>query len=494
MQKLLILIIGLVCTFLSSFAQSADPGTGNWIGMIEGTNLPIYFRITGDSASGYKADWNSPNQKAMGLPCKTLIIKGDSLFIETAGVIASFRGRFLPGLDSVTGSWRQNGQVLPLGLRKMHRPQTPHPPFPYRSDSIEYDNMDKTVHLGATLTYPNSQASRSPGAGSSPRVAESSSQPHSLPRNKFPVVILITGSGQEDRDETLLEHKPFAVIADYLTRRGLAVLRVDDRATGKSKGDLRNATTADFADDVLASIRYLKTRDDIDTTRIGLIGHSEGGLIAPIVYTRWPHINLIIMLAGPGVPGWEVLLRQQTDPVRKMGQEVYDAYYPLVKEKMKIIEDNYGQPDSVTLSQVKASYTKWKAGLSENVARQLQVKNVTEGMYGFQVAGELKPWLRYFYHTDPVVFLEQVKCPVLALNGAKDLQVDPVKNIPAIRAALVKGGNTQVTTHVLPGLNHLFQHTNTGEFSEYAMLEESFAPEALQMMGDWIGKIDKLIP
>jgi pimeloyl-ACP methyl ester carboxylesterase len=478
MQKSLILIIGLVWTFLSSFAQSADPRTGNWIGSIEGANMPIYFRIKGDSTSGYKADWNSPAQKALGLPCKTLIIMGDTLFIETSGVIASFRGRYLPGLDSVTGSWRQNGQAFPLNLRKMHRPQTPLPPFPYRSDSVEYDNLDRTVHLAATLTIP----------------LPAGSLPSAIPGKKYPVVILITGSGQEDRDETLVEHKPFAVIADYLTRRGMAVLRVDDRATGKSTGDLRNATTADFADDVLTSIRYLSTRGDIDTTRIGLIGHSEGGLIAPIVYTRWPHLHYIIMLAGPGVPGRAILLRQQTDPLRKISQEVYTAYYPLIKEKMKIMEDNYGQPDSVILSQVKAGYTKWKAGLSDNVARQLQVKNVTEGMYGVQVAGELKPWLRYFYHTDPAVFLRQVKCPVLALDGSKDLQVDPVENIPVIEAALASGGNTHVTTHVFPGLNHLFQHSATGEFSEYALIEESFAPEALQMMGDWIGKIDKLVP
>jgi pimeloyl-ACP methyl ester carboxylesterase len=272
----------------------------------------------------------------------------------------------------------------------------------------------------------------------------------------------------------------------------MAVLRVDDRGTGKSKGDLRNATTADFAEDVLTSIRYLITRSDIDTTRIGLIGHSEGGLIAPIVYTRWPHLNFIVTLAGPGVAGRYISLRQQTDLMRKIGQAAYDAYYPLVREKMDILEENYGRPDSGTLAQVKASYNRWKAGLSDSVAGQLRVKNISEGMYGFQVAAELKPWIRYFYHTDPAFSLQQAKCPVLALDGSKDTQVDPEENIPAIRAALLKGGNQQVTVHVFPGLNHLFQHAGTGEFSEYAVIEESFAPEVLVMMGDWIGKIDKL--
>ena len=318
MHKSFILTILAANTLLSSFAQTAGKAsiqkTGNWIGTADG--LPLYFRITGDESSGYKADWNSPAQKALGLPCKTVVITSDSLIIQAGRINASFRGRYLPGLDSIAGTWQQDGRPFPMNLRRMKRPQTPHPPFPYRSDSVEYDNADATVHLGATFTRPQTG-------------------------KKLPVVILITGSGQQDRDETIFEHKPFAVIADYLTRRGMAVLRVDDRGMGKSKGDLNKATSSDFADDVLAGIRYLKTRDDIDTTRIGLIGHSEGGLIAPIVFTRWPHLNFIITLAGPGVPGRAVILRQQTDPVRQqLGPAFFNAYYPFIQEKLKIMEDN----------------------------------------------------------------------------------------------------------------------------------------------------------
>jgi hypothetical protein len=474
MHKSFILIVLATNTLLSSFAQTAGKAitstqkTGNWIGTIEDNGLPLYFRIKGDAASGYKADWNSPSEKALGLPCKNVVINDDSLVIQTAGLNASYHGRYLPGLDSITGTWQQNGHTLKLDLRRMNRPQTPHPPFPYRSDSIEYDNASATVHLGATLTRPRTG-------------------------KKFPVVILITGSGQQDRDETLLEHKPFAVIADYLTRRGMAVLRVDDRGTGKSKGDLTKATSSDFADDVLAGIRYLKTRADIDTTRIGLIGHSEGGLIAPIVDTRWPHLNFIITLAGPGVPGRAVILRQQTEPVKQLlGTAVFNAYYPFVVEKLKIMEDNYNQPDSVVLRLLKASYGRWKNTLPDSIATPLNVKNVNEALYGYQAAMELKPWLRYFYHTDPATFLRQVHCPFLALNGSKDKQVDPEQNIPIIRAALTEGGNTHVMVHIFPGLNHLFQHAGTGEFREYALIDESFAPEVLQLMGDWILKIDKL--
>jgi pimeloyl-ACP methyl ester carboxylesterase len=478
MYKLIILIFFACGCCLSSQAQRSektDQRTGNWIGGIPGAGGPIYFRIVGDSIAGFIADWNSPAEMALGLICKMLIIKGDSLIIQPSGINAVYRGRYLPGRDSVVGIWQQGGQSYSLNMGRMRRPQTPRRPFPYRSDSVEYDNIEGTVHLSATLTRPPVEAEKT-GAGAKGM------------DKRYPVAVLITGSGQQDRDETLFEHKPFAVIADYLTRRGIAVLRVDDRGKGESAGDLRKATTADFADDVLTSIRYLKTRSDIDTSKIGLIGHSEGGLIAPIVYSRWPHVNFIIMLAGPGVPGSAIMFRQQTEPVRKMGPGVYDAYCPLVREKLQILNDHFSDPDSVTLSLLKASYNRWKAGLSDGVANALRVKNVTDVMYGLQVAVELRPWLRYFYHTDPAVYLQQVKCPVLALNGSKDVQVDAEQNIPAIRAALLKGGNKDVEAGIVPGLNHLFQHAGTGEINEYALIEESFAPEVLERMGEWISK------
>ena len=483
MYRLLILIVITGSCCLSSLGQlpeKPDQRTGNWIGGIPGARGPIYFHIAGDSIMGFIAEWNSPAEMALGLPCKMLIIRGDSLIIQMGGVVATYRGRYLPGGDSLAGVWQQGGRSYPLNMGRMRRPQTPQPPFPYRSDSVEYDNIGGTVHLSATLTRPPARAGM--GAGTKAGTGEKGIN------KKYPVAILITGSGQQDRDETLFEHKPFAVIADYLTRRGIAVLRVDDRGKGESAGDLRKATTSDFADDVLTSIRYLKTRNDIDTSRIGLIGHSEGGLIAPIVYSRWPHIHYMILLAGPGVPGSAIMFRQQTDLLRKVSQSVYDAYCPLVSEKMKILNDHYGDPDSVTLSLLKASYNRWKAGLSEGIADTLRVKNVSDAMYGFQVAVELRPWLRYFYHTDPAFFLQQVKCPVLALNGSKDVQVDAEQNIPAIRAALLKGGNTNVEAMIVPGLNHLFQHAVTGDISEYALIEESFAPEVLERMGEWIAK------
>ena len=462
---------------LFSAAQPADKRAGEWGGLMETTGLPILFHITGDSAAAQPSTWDSPLERRMGQPCKVLF-KGDSLRL-TVGFMAFYRGKYQPATDSISGVWEQPGQQLVLNLRRMRRPQTPRPPFPYLSDSVEYDNADRTVHLGATLTRPQPF-----GSGKATGKSSGSHGAH-----KYPAVILITGSGQQDRDETILNHRPFAIIADYLTRRGIAVLRVDDRGMGKSTGDLKDATSASFAGDVIAGIRYLATRNDIDTTQIGLIGHSEGGFIAPIVYTRWPHLKFIIMLAGPGIPGSEIILRQQTDPVRGMGPAAYAAYYSLDKDKLKILNDYYGQPDSLTLRALKAEYTRWKSGLPDSISVRLHAKNSTADQYAAQVSLELKPWLRYFYKTDPAIFLQQVKCPVLALDGSKDTQVDPGQNIPAIRNALLKGGNTHVTTQVFPGLNHLFQHCATGQFSEYALIEESFAPEVLQVMGDWIAQI-----
>lgn len=465
---LLVNLLTWTCT-ISSSAQSNGKIAGDWAGVLGGVaGLPLIFHITNDSLTGYAVSFDNPLRNVIGLKCKPITYKEDSLIIEsTAGLKVAYRGKYQAATDSVYGSWYEGGQAQPLSLKRMLRPQTPHPPFNYRSDSLEYDNAGKTVHLGATLTRP-------------------------LADKKYPVAILITGSGLQDRDETILGHKSFAVIADYLTRRGIAVLRVDDRTKGKSTGDVKNATSSDYADDVITSINYLKTRNDIDTTRIGLIGHSEGGLIGPIAYSKWPHLKFIIMLAGSGVPGSEIVLRQQTDPLKPISPAVFDANYSLVKQKLQILNDTYGAPDSVTLNQIKATYAQWKSGVPDSILVILHAKDASAGTYASQVSYEMRPWIRYFYKTDPAFFLQQIKCPVLALNGEKDTQVYPEQNIPAIKAALVKGGNTQTTTYIFPGLNHLFQHCHTCQYAEYATLDESFAPEVLTVMGDWIRKVCNL--
>jgi dienelactone hydrolase len=343
-------------------------------------------------------------------------------------------------------------------------PQTPHPPFSYNQDSVEYDNADKTVHLAGTLTYPKTGG-------------------------PFITTLLITGSGLRDRDETVFGHKPFAVIADYLTKNGFAVLRVDDRETGKSKGDVRNATSADFAEDALTSIQYLLHRKEIDKNKIGIIGHSEGGFIAPIVFTNWPKLAFIISLAGTGVPGSAILLRQQTDPVRGLLDSAsFNAYYVLTKITLQDISNNAEKSDSTILNDIKNSYIDWKESQPDSVLITLHANIATPEMYAQQITPELKPWWKYFISTNPNKFWEKVKCPVLVLNGEKDIQVNAKENTDAISASLKNGGNKNVTTIIFPGLNHLFQQCKKCTVAEYKELTETFAPEALQEMVDWLHK------
>ena len=344
------------------------------------------------------------------------------------------------------------------------RPQTPKPPFEYNSDSVEYDNADNTVHLAGTLSYPKTGG-------------------------PFIAAVMITGSGLQDRDETVFGHHPFAVIADYLTKNGFAILRVDDRNMGKSKGDVKNATSADFANDAMAGIAYLLQRKEINKNEIGVIGHSEGGFIAPIIYNKWPELAFIISLAGTGVPGSEILLRQQTDAAKELLDSAsFSAYYLLTKNTLEDICNNAEKPDSLILEAVKKSYAGWKSSQSDAVLVALHANIATPEMYAAQISPELKPWLKYFISTDPDQFWHNVKCPVLALDGEKDIQVYPGQNIPAIAASLRKAANKNVTTIIFPGLNHLFQHCTKCTVPEYKELEETFAPEVLQAMRDWLKK------
>jgi pimeloyl-ACP methyl ester carboxylesterase len=343
-------------------------------------------------------------------------------------------------------------------------PQTPLPPFPYKADSVEYDNADKTVHLAGTFTYPKT-------------------------KGPFVTLLMITGSGQQDRDETLLGHKPFLVIADYLTKKGFAVLRVDDRGMGKSKGQILKATSADFAEDAITSIQYLLTRSEVNKKKIGVIGHSEGGLIAPMVYTKWLQLAFIISLAGTGVSGAEVLLKQQTDPVKGVvNNAAFDAYYLLTQQTLSAIHDNPTEPDSAILNKVKEIYRDWKNNKPDSVLVPLHADKATPEMYEMQIKHELIPWWKYFISTEPSIFWEKVKCPVLALNGEKDIQVYPQQNLTAITSALKKAGNKKVTPKILPGLNHLFQTCTKCTVKEYGELEETFSPDALKIINDWLNK------
>lgn len=342
------------------------------------------------------------------------------------------------------------------------RPQTPTPPFDYYADSVEYDNEDKSVHLAGTFTYPKN-------------------------KGPFTTILLINGSGQQDRNSTIFQHQPFAVIADYFTKQGYAVLRVDDRWRGKSKGELLKATSEDFANDALTSIRYLMTRKEVKKKKIGVIGHSEGGLIAPIVYSKWPKLSFIISLAGSSVSGAEILLKQQTDPVKNLaGMNAYNAFYWLTQKTLYLIHDNPVANDSMILDKAKKLFAEWKDKQPDSILIPLRADKATPEMYAAQVKMELIPWLRYFISNEPSVFWEKVKCPVLALNGEKDIQVYPAENLSAIKEALLKGGNKKITTLTIPDLNHLFQTCKKCTIEEYGELAETFSPAVLEIISNWL--------
>jgi len=371
--------------------------------------------------------------------------------------------------STLTGTWIQLGRKYPLDLKKnaapvtYNRPQEPVKPYPYKEEEVTFTNSVENFDLAGTLTIPEG-------------------------KGPFPAVVMITGSGQEDRNETVFSHKPFLVIADYLTRNGIAVLRYDDRGFGGSKGSAANATSLSFADDAAAAVAYLLGRPEINPKKIGLAGHSEGGLIAPIVASKNKNIAFIVSLAGPGVSGYDIISKQTKDIMLASGstEKEADEAWATNSSLFKII---MAQPD-----QRKAAKEAIEWFSAELERKGLSPDERKEQMAAFTggIAQANNTWMRYFLSTDPAAFWKEVKCPVLALNGDKDLQVNYQMNLPAIKTAVISGGNKKVKTVILPGHNHLFQHCTTGAPAEYVTIEETFSPEALAIITKWIKKTMKV--
>jgi pimeloyl-ACP methyl ester carboxylesterase len=286
-------------------------------------------------------------------------------------------------------------------------------------------------------------------------------------------VLLIVGSGPHDRDESLMGHKPFLVLADYLTRKGIVVLRADKRGVGKSTGDAATATTADYATDAEAGVAYLKSRPEVDSHKIGLIGHSEGGVIAPMAAARNRDVAFIVMMAGTGVPGDQIIVEQL-----RLITEAGGA------GKEKVAKDAANERELLALVETE----KDDAVLDRKLREKLAANGMPEGQIGPSIKAVASPWFHYFLTYDPATALRKVACPVLAINGSLDLQVPPAQNLPAIRKALEDGGNKHYEVDELPGLNHLFQTAKTGAPSEYGEIEETISPLAMDKMAGWILK------
>ena len=430
---------------------------GTWAGVVatpSGAKLRLVLHIR-TNAGGTIVLMDSPDQLAYAIPIIGLTRAGQRVAFQLPVAHASYDGVLSADGRILTGIWTQ-GASTPLTLTwtgetaaVARRPQTPKPPYPYREEEVMIDSA-AGVKLAGTLSLPNG-------------------------KGPFPAAVLITGSGAQDRDETILGHKPFAVIADRLTRDGIAVLRVDDRGFGKSTGDFAKATTRDFADDAAANVAFLRGRADIDSKRIGLIGHSEGGLIAPIVAAKDPTIGFVVLLAGPGVPLADVLKLQRAELAPAMGLSPKAAKLSQAMTDAAFAAMHGAKDDADAEARAIAAMTPY--------AKQT-------GATPAQISGAARQlssgWMRQLIDYDPRPTLAKVTCPILAVNGSKDLQVPARQNLPAIRLAL--RGNRDATVTELPGLNHLLQTAKTGAAGEYADIEETVAPIALDTVSAWIVK------
>jgi len=477
MKTLIIILSILVLTGFNSFYSSGLAYSkseilkqnnfeleGSWAGTlnISSAKLKIVFNVSRDSSGNLTANLDSPDQGAFGILVDEVIVKDDSIKFIVGVVQGFYAGKFFADSLMISGMWSQGGMALPLDLKKTEklekpkRPQEPKEPFPYKSEEVKFINPETGDTLAGTLTMPDT-------AG------------------PFTAVILVTGSGPQDRNEELLGHKTILVLADYLTRNGIAVLRYDDRGIGESTGDFRKATSMDFAEDALAAVEFLKTRDEIN--KIGVAGHSEGGIIAPMAAVKSYDVDFIVLMAGTGIRGDSILMLQTKLIMRASGSDeatisrdlgIYRQIYSI------LVNDNDDEAIKQDLSAILDDSYKY---LTEEEKAEV---GTTEQMIEMQLNVLLGKWFRYFIKYDPYPTLKKVKCPVLAINGEKDLQVPPKENLSAIEQALKEGGNKNYKIVEMPGLNHLFQKCETGAPSEYGKIEETFSPDAMEVISDWI--------
>ncbi|TAH60222.1 MAG: alpha/beta fold hydrolase [Fermentimonas caenicola] len=437
---------------------------GSWTGSlkIQETSLRLVFNVSMKD-SVLISTFDSPDQGAFGLPTTRTTYSESDKKLE---IIASGLGIFYRGIlenDSIVGTFNQGGIPFPLTLRKtikevVHKPQTPIEPLPYISEEVTIpDKSQNKVSLSGTLTLPDSTGI-------------------------FPAIILIAGSGPNDRDETIFGHKPFYVISDYLTRNGFAVLRYDKRGVGKSTGDYSKATISDFVTDASNALEYLKSRKGIDSSKIGMLGHSEGGIIAPMVASKSSDVKFLVLLAAPGTKGIEIVLDQNENSLKHQGIEP-ETINRLQLTNREIFESLLvwtGSENDRTALRDRLSY------LWEQLPILIKLKLEKEPYLRAQFNAMITPGYRSFLATDPKDYLSLVSCPVLAINGENDVQVPALKNLEAIKHHIQKGGNYKVETKSYPMLNHLFQESITGQPDEYAKIDQTISPQVLSDITNWI--------
>ncbi|HKJ03814.1 MAG TPA: alpha/beta hydrolase [Longimicrobiales bacterium] len=431
---------------------------GAWTGRLDtgAATLTLVFHVAQARGGGFEGTLDSPDQGATGIPATEVTVDEGTLRFAVANLAVTYVAALSADGSTLTGTFTQGPAPLPLTLTRGEaeapkRPQNPTLPLPYRSVGVTVPNAAAGVTLAGTLTLPDG-----PGP--------------------FPAAVLVTGSGPQDRDETLLGHKPFLVLSDHLTRAGIAVLRYDDRGTGESTGSFATATSEDLASDALAAVAFLRARRDMGA--VGIVGHSEGGLVGPMAAARSADVAFVVMLAGPGLPGRRIIQLQSELIGRAEGES--EAMVRLnAATQAKLFDIVAGEPDP------QAAAPLLRAALQEASAGLPREQATPEAMDA-QVRQVNSPWFRFFLTYDPRPTLAQVEVPVLALNGSLDLQVPAEVNLREVGAALARGHNPDATTRMLPGLNHLFQRAETGAPSEYAKIQETMNPAALDAVTSWI--------
>ena len=463
------IVLFLIISSQFLFPQDSNKIKGSWLGTlkISTIELRIVFKVSENEDGSLKATLDSPDQGAFDIQVDSVLFNDPGIKFIVSSIAGFYEGKFEE--DSITGTWNQGGSSFPLTLKRSEeieppkRPQEPKPPFPYIEEVVAFENKEAGLTLAGTFIYPESGES-------------------------FPAVILISGSGPQNRNEELLGHKPFLVLADHLARSGIAVLRFDDRGIGKSTGDFSSATTKDFATDVLAGIEFLKPRKEIDKDKIGLIGHSEGGLIAPLASVQSDDVDFIVLMAGPGMTGREILRLQTALILRAQGTDE-ETIADNVEIGLKMYDIIINEKDS------SAAREKLKEISNESYNEMSEEEKTRFGdpdkFFDQQVNVLLSPWFRFFLEYDPYPTLIKVKVPLLAINGEKDLQVPPKENLELIEKAMKERGNENYKIAELKSLNHLFQEAETGSPNEYAKIEQTISPVALNIISEWIEMITK---
>lgn len=454
------LTIVIILSIVSAFSQDIS---GDWSGKAKRGDKEIIFVFTiKKEDTNYSSVMNVPTFRISGIKPAVTTFTNGKLTIDGSNLGMSYMADYNSELQQFEGIYKEGGIEMTLNLQmgaveiaEHRRPQEPIKPYTYYEEEVMFEYKEANITLAGTLTLPNKEG-------------------------KFPVVILISGSGPQDRDETFMGHKPFLVLADHLTKQGIGVLRFDDRGQGASTGDFSSATTEDFSKDVLSAIAYLKTRKEVDKKNIGLIGHSEGGIIAPLVANNTSDVAFMVLLASTGISGTELSV-MQSKTLRQFPVKDEIAYEENVRKAIAIVTSRKSEQE------IKTELTAHYNAFIRPILKDLNVpeKNIN-AFISNQVNTSIKPWSRYFLQYNPAHEIEKLQIPVLSLNGSKDTQVNAKINQNGIRQALIKGDNKDYKILELENLNHFFQECDTGNMDEYRKIEQTFSPIALKEISSWV--------